>query len=121
MRIQMCILDHLWELPGPSPTDLSALSRVRPEKSKKLRYSPATSLLNSLLSGEHGVSMRSKAQQTVGGTWAVAQGTPTLPPNLPTPRLPSPAGQSSSDSSTLDRGSGRLPRGGDVSGNIYRK
>lgn len=104
MRIQMCILDHLLELPGPSPTDLSALSRVRPEKSKKLRYSPATSLLNSLLSGEHGVSMRSKAQQTVGGTGAVAQGTSTLPPNLPIPRLPPPAGRSSSDSLTLEVG-----------------
>lgn len=100
----MCILDHLLELPGPSPTDLSALSRVRPEKSKKLRYSPATSLLNSLLSGEHGVSMRSKAQQTVGGTGAVAQGTSTLPPNLPILRLPPPAGQSSSDSLTLEVG-----------------
>lgn len=38
-----------WALSQPSPTDLSALSKVRPEKSKKLRYSPATSLLNSLL------------------------------------------------------------------------
>ena len=90
MRIQACSLYRLWALPCPSPTDLSARSRVRPEKSKKLRYSPATSLLNSLLPGEHGVSMRSGAQQTTGGTWAVVPRYPD-PPTQTFPPLVTPS------------------------------
>lgn len=96
---------HPGALPGPSPTDLSALSRVRPEKSKKLRYSPATSLLNSLLPGEHGVSTSEKQDITVRSTWALGPQVPQPTSlDLHTPRLSLPAGQSSSDSSTLDGG-----------------
>lgn len=76
MRIQMCGLCPMWLPPHPSPTDLSARSRVRPEKSKKLRYSPATSLLNSLLSGEHRVFVRSRTHPPTGSTWAVSLGGP---------------------------------------------
>lgn len=100
----MSDLHPLWALPWPGPTDLSARSRVRPEKSKKLRYSPATSLQNSLLPGGHGHPLEaghSKQRGYVGsGPW------PPRSPNLQpaSPQLPLPAGQSGSDSSTLGGG-----------------
>lgn len=91
----------MWAQPHPSPTDLSARSRVRPEKSKKLRYSPATSLLNSLLSGEQRASVRSKAQQKRGHLDRGALGTLARPPRPACPSAASPAGQWGSDRSTL--------------------
>lgn len=117
-------LYRLWALSHPSPTDLSARSRVRPEKSKKLRYSPATSLLNSLLPGEQGLSIRSRAQQTAGVRGSGPLGTLTHPPRPARSSAVSLASQLGSDSSTLGQEvgeSGKLPRGGDVSSNTFRK
>lgn len=66
------------------PTDLSARSRLKPEKSKKLRYSPATSLLNSLLPGEEEVSIRTVMANN-RGVWTRGPRYLYFEPDLPNP------------------------------------